>query len=71
MDNVLMSEKEHEVEPKPAKSNRIRALQDQIADLKKRWPAHSAPPAMMQLLDELEEELENELAYAKQSKKAY
>jgi hypothetical protein len=39
---------------------RIRELQRRIADLKSRWPAHSVPPAMMQQLDELEEELELE-----------
>ena len=37
---------------------RIRKLQAQIADLKKRWPAHSVPPGMLMQLDELEEELE-------------
>jgi hypothetical protein len=36
--------------------------------LKKRWPAHSTPPAMMQRLEDLEEELENESASAGQSK---
>jgi hypothetical protein len=36
---------------------RIQELQEKIADLKKRWPAHSVPPIMMQELDELEEEL--------------
>ncbi len=41
---------------------RIRALQEQIAELKKRWPAHSTPPNMMQRLDELEEDLAAELA---------
>ncbi len=41
--------------------NRIRVLQAQIEDLKKRWPAHSVPASMLQRLDELEEELENEL----------
>jgi hypothetical protein len=40
---------------------RIRELQRRIADLKSRWPAHSVPPAMMQQLDELEEELELEV----------
>jgi len=39
---------------------RIRELQRRIADLKSRWPAHSVPPAMMQQVDELEEELELE-----------
>jgi tRNA-Thr(GGU) m(6)t(6)A37 methyltransferase TsaA len=36
-------------------------LEDQIADLLKRWPAHSVPPAMVQELDDLEEELAKEL----------
>ncbi len=36
----------------------IEDVQRQIADLKSRWPAHSVPPAMIQQLDELEEELE-------------
>ena len=40
--------------------DRIKELEKQIADLKSRWPAHSVPPAMMQQLDDLEEELERE-----------
>jgi hypothetical protein len=36
---------------------RIQELQEKIADLKQRWPAHSVPPMMMHELDELEEEL--------------
>jgi hypothetical protein len=36
----------------------IKELERQIDDLKKRWPAHSAPPSMLQQLDELEEELD-------------
>ena len=36
----------------------ITAIKTQIADLKRRWPAHSVPPAMLQELDELEEKLE-------------
>jgi hypothetical protein len=36
---------------------RIQELQEKIADLKKRWPAHSVPPMLMQELDEFEEEL--------------
>jgi hypothetical protein len=40
---------------------RIEALEKQIADLKKRWPAHSVPVAMMEQLDELEEELSREI----------
>jgi hypothetical protein len=42
-------------------SERIKELEKQIAELKSRWPAHSVPPAMVQQLDELEEELEQEL----------
>jgi hypothetical protein len=37
---------------------RIKELEAQIADLKKRWPAHSVSPAMLMQLDELEEKLE-------------
>ena len=39
---------------------RIKELEEQIADLKHQWPAHSVPPAMLQKLDELESELELE-----------
>ena len=41
--------------------NRIEELREQIEDIKKRWPAHSVPKAMMEQLDELEEELQLEL----------
>ncbi len=41
-------------------SERIKELEKQIAELKRRWPAHSVPPTMLQQLDELEEELERE-----------
>jgi hypothetical protein len=37
---------------------RIREIEEKIADLKGRWPAHSVPPHMWQELEELEEELE-------------
>lgn len=37
-----------------------RELEEQLAELKRRWPAHSVPPAMVQQLDELEEALERE-----------
>ena len=40
------------------KKERIRELERQIADLKGRMPAHSVKPAMLQQLEELEEELE-------------
>jgi hypothetical protein len=35
----------------------IQELEEKIAELKKRWPAHSVPPALMRELDDLEEEL--------------
>jgi len=41
-------------------SERIKELEKQIVELKRRWPAHSVPPTMFQQLDELEEELERE-----------
>jgi hypothetical protein len=36
----------------------IKEIEDRIADLKARWPAHSVPPSMWQQLEELEDELE-------------
>ena len=42
-------------------SERIEELEKQIADLNGRWPAHSAPPTMLEQLDELEAELKEEL----------
>jgi hypothetical protein len=45
-------------------SQRIKELKKQIAELKRRWPAHSVPPTMLQQLDELEEALEQELKKA-------
>ncbi len=56
-----MKDEDRIAEPKATTRDRICELQEQIADLKKRWPAHSPSPAMLQRLDELEEELENEL----------
>ena len=38
-------------------SERVKELEEQIADLKRRWPPHSAPPQMLEQLDELEEAL--------------
>ena len=38
--------------------DKIREIEDKIADLKARWPAHSVHPSMVQELEELEEELE-------------
>ncbi len=39
-------------------TERIREIEEQIAELKSRWPAHSVPPHMWQQLEELEEKLE-------------
>lgn len=36
----------------------IKEIEEQIADLKARWPAHSVPPSMWRELEELEEKLE-------------
>jgi hypothetical protein len=36
----------------------VKEIEDKIADLKARWPAHSVPPSMWQELEDLEEELE-------------
>ena len=38
--------------------DRRKELEEKLADLKSRWPAHSVPPSMWQQLEELEEELE-------------
>ena len=45
-------------------NERIKELERRITELKRRWPAHSAPPTMLQQLEELEEELEKELKKA-------
>jgi len=39
-------------------TDRVKEIEEQIADLKARWPAHSVPPHMWQQLEELEEQLE-------------
>jgi hypothetical protein len=44
-------------EKKLSGKNRVHYLEKRIFELKRRWPAHSVPPAMMQELDELEEML--------------
>ena len=36
---------------------RIREIEEKIADLKGRWPAHSVPPSLWMELEALEEEL--------------
>jgi len=35
----------------------IQDIQARIEDLKMRWPKHSVPPAMIEQLDDLEEQL--------------
>jgi hypothetical protein len=39
-------------------SERVKELEERIADLRRRWPPHSVPPQMLEQLDELESELE-------------
>ena len=39
-------------------TDRIRGLEDKLAELKERIPPHSAPPSMLLQLEELEDELE-------------
>jgi hypothetical protein len=36
----------------------VKVIEQQIADLEKRLPIHSVPPAMIQRLEDLEEQLE-------------
>ena len=38
--------------------DKVREIEEKIADLKARWPAHSVPPSMWQQLEELEAQLE-------------
>ena len=38
--------------------DKVKKLEEEIADLKARWPAHSVKPDMLQKLEELEEALE-------------
>jgi hypothetical protein len=39
-------------------TDKVKEIEDKIADLKARWPAHSVPPRMWQQLEELEDKLE-------------
>jgi ATP phosphoribosyltransferase regulatory subunit HisZ len=39
-------------------TDRIKEIEEKIADLKARWPAHSVHPSMWQQLEALEDELE-------------
>ena len=38
--------------------DKVKEIEEKIADLKARWPPHSVPPAMWQQLEELEDQLE-------------
>lgn len=40
------------------REKRIKELEEKIADLRGRFPAHSVKPALVQQLEELEEELD-------------
>ena len=48
---------------------RIEELEEQIAALKRQWPAHSVPLSLLQRLDDLEEELELERKKVAEDKK--
>lgn len=37
---------------------KVRKIEEKLAELKARWPAHSVPPHMWQELEDLEEQLE-------------
>lgn len=38
-------------------AEKVREIEEKIADLKARWPAHSVRPSMWMELEELEEQL--------------
>jgi len=38
--------------------DRVKEIEQKIADLKARWPTHGVKPSMWQELEELEDELE-------------
>jgi len=38
-------------------ADKVKEIEERIADLKARWPAHSVKPSMWQELEDLEEEL--------------
>lgn len=54
---------------KMVKADRIEELEEQIAALKRQWPAHSVPPSLLQRLDDLEDELELERKKVVEDKK--
>lgn len=52
------------ISDKKLDSEKIESLKKEIADLRNQWPAHSVPAAMLQRLDDLEEELDKALQNA-------
>ncbi|RLC71413.1 MAG: histidine kinase [Chloroflexi bacterium] len=48
-------------------AERVRELEEKIAEFKRRIPPHSVPPAMLQELEELEEQLEKAKETGKES----
>jgi len=46
---------------------RVKALEEKIAELERRIPPHSMPPAMLEELDKLEEQLEKARQAEKES----
>ena len=47
--------------------DKVKEIEEKIADLKGRWPAHSVPPSMWQRLEELEAQLEEAKRVEKRS----
>jgi hypothetical protein len=47
-----------EAAPRKTAADRIKELEEELADLLARWPAHSVPVRMWQQREELEDELE-------------
>jgi hypothetical protein len=39
-------------------TEKVKEIEEKIAELKSRWPAHSVPPSMWRELEDLEAELE-------------
>jgi hypothetical protein len=40
-------------------SDKVKEIEEKIAELKSRWPSHSVPPMMWDELEELEGQLED------------
>jgi len=47
------------------KAARIKQLEQELETLKQQWPAHSVSPALLQRLDDLEDDLAEAIAAAK------